>query len=443
MTTKVFVSHSAKSDEHKQILKAFVDELSGHGLAPWVDYAGIDVGDPWSEEITQELHQCQAAVVLFSERALQSEFVKYEVSCLAYRKRTQPGFGLYPVIIDETAVERVTDGFFGAIRFGDYQIGKLDEKRTTILDKLLALDPNLTTPTSAIEGQLYRWFSQIAPEVIRQVAEGLDWEVWVDVPIPDAEALHFVRRLLSESLEVQIRALNRIKHALPKAIDEIFNLIAPCWVDEEAALQLDAVRCQAPGKRCAIINGSETGFTCEQFLKRAHPIEDSGILDLSKQGELDINGVTGQGGSLLQGGGQVIGGAKPSGRGGTRDLVVQIRRALCQRLNIQPGATHQSTDDLIDKELRFFEKAGRPPVDVLKLNTLQLAQLSGLADHFKRMTFVALTGETVPNLPQDLAQRAQVIEPLLEYDDAKVRHNEQYAYSWWARRKNLLGLGGG
>ena len=118
MTTKVFVSHSAKSDEHKQLLTALVAEMTALDLDPWVDYQGIELGDPWNDKITQALHQCHAAVVLFSAQALLSPFVKYEVSCLAYRKRTQPGFGLFPVIIDDLQVEQVTDDFFGAIRFG-------------------------------------------------------------------------------------------------------------------------------------------------------------------------------------------------------------------------------------------------------------------------------------------------------------------------------------
>jgi hypothetical protein len=438
MTTKVFVSHSAKSEAHKQILNDFVSELTDRGMEPWVDYEGIDVGDPWNERITQGLHQCHAAVVLFSQRALESEFVKYEVSCLAYRKRTQPGFALYPVTIDDTAVEKVTEGFFGAIRFGDYQIGKLDDKRATIIKKLRDLNPDLITPTSAIEGQLFRWFSQIAPEVIREAAQGLGWEIWTHVDIKDAEALHFVRRLLSESLQNQIKALNKIKRALPKGIDEIFDLIAPCWVDEDAALSLDAVRYKPPGSRCAIINGSESGFTCEQFLQRAHPIEDSGILKLNRPGDED-SAFSPQG---VTEGSSVVGARIPAGRRGTKDLVVQIRRALCQRLNVQPGSATEITDTLIDKELLFFEQAGRPAVDVLRLNDPQLPLLAILADHFKRVTFVALTGQKAPNLPQALEGRAQIIEPLLEYDVSKVRHNEQYAYSWWTRRDNLLGLSG-
>ncbi len=434
MTTKVFVSHSAKSDEHKQLLAALVDELSALGLEPWVDYQGIEPGDDWNDDITQALHQCHAAVILFSAQALLSPFVKYEVSCLAYRKRTDPGFGLFPVIIDDIQVDKVTEDFFGAIRFGDYQIGRLDEKRAILLDKLQQLDPLLTEPTSAIEGQLFRWFEGVAPEVIRRAAGELEMDILPGVSIPEAERLLFVRWLLSESLSNQIKALNEIKGTLPKPIEQIFELIAPCWVDSEAAQQLAAIRKAEPGKRCAIINGSEAGFTCEQFLKRVYPFKDSDILGAPEatQGEQPAQG--------LHDTAQLLGGHSPIGRGGAQALIKQVRNAICHRLNLDPSSP-QVTEQVINEELEFLETEGRRYlIDELKLNAFQLSSIAQLADRYQRVTFVALTGqEEVPNLPAGLKDRAQIIKPLLVSGDS-VRHNETYAYKRWKRRQSLLGI---
>ena len=276
--------------------------------------------------------------------------------------------------------------------------------------------------------------------MIRDAAAGLDWEIWPGVEIPDAEALHFVRRLLSESMVNQIRALNEIKGALPKGIDEVFELIAPCWVDEEAAQHLAAVRYAEPGKRCAIINGSEAGFTCEQFLKRVHPFKDSDILKPSqtrdsKPGRPSLQGEPGDRDSI-----QLLGGHAPIGRGGARELLPKIRRALCHRLNLKSGGSDQATDILINKELKEFEEdSGRHLVDEYKFNALQLPILGQLADHYKRVTFVALIGQNVPDLPPGLQDRVRIIEPLLAYGDS-VRHNEEYAFRKWQRRQVLLGL---
>lgn len=433
MTTKVFVSHSAKSPEHQQLLAALVDELSALGLEPWVDKQGIELGDDWNDDITQALHQCHAAVILFSAQALRSPFVKYEVSCLVYRKRTDPGFGLFPVIIDDLQVEQVTEDFFGAIRFGDYQIGRLDEKRAILLDKLQQLDPLLTEPTSAIEGQLFLWFENVAPEVIRRAAGELDMDILPGVSIPEAERLLFVRWLLSESLSNQIKALNEIKGALPKPIEQIFELIAPCWVDSEAAQQLAAIRKAEPGKRCAIINGSEAGFTCEQFLKRVYPFKDSDILGTAASGQSEQT-VRGSHETT-----QLLGGHSPMGRGGARELLPQIRSMLCHRLNLDP-ASPEVTDQLINEELEFLETEGRRYlIDEHKMNALQLPAIAQLADRYQRVTFVALTGQDMPNLPAGLEGRAQIIKPLLAAGDS-VRHNETYAYKRWMRRQSLLGI---
>ena len=121
-------------------------------------------------------------------------------------------------------------------------------------------------------------------------------------------------------------------------------------------------------------------------------------------------------------------------------MLPQIRRALCQRLNLTSGDSPKLTDQLINQELQILEEdAGRHLVDERSLNALQLPMLGQLADTYRRVTFVALIGQVTPPLPPALQQRVKVIEPPLVYDDS-VWHNEAYAFARWKRRQSLLGI---
>ena len=204
-------------------------------------------------------------------------------------------------------------------------------------------------------------------------------------------------------------------------------------VEIEAAQQLAAIRKAAPGKRCAIINGSEAGFTCEQFLKRVYPFKDSDILGPpeASQGEQPAQG--------LYDTAQLLGGHSPIGRGGAQELMKQIRTAICHRLNLDPSSP-QVTEQRINEELEFLEtESRRYLIDEHKLNALQLPAIAQLADRYQRVTFIALTGQEVPKLPAGLEDRVQIIRPLLASGDS-VRHNEAYAYARWKRRQSLLGI---
>ena len=436
---KIFVSHSAKSDTHKKALEKFVQKLRDEDLDPWVDYERIKTGAAWNPEITNGLHECHGAVILFSRAALNSDFVKYEASCLAYRKRTQPAFGLFPMILDNTRVETVAKGFFGAIQFGDYQIGSYATKRDDVICDLKLLDPKIKTPTSAIEGRLLQIFSadNVTPEAIRQVAsmDELAWPTWPDVEIPDGEALHFVRCLLAAPLDRQIFALNKIKRALPPewSIDRIFDLIAPFWVDEDAAVRLKTVQDSKPGIRCAIINGSHANFTCAAYLNRAKPLEDAALLGLTdQQGNVDAQPES------------MMGGVVSAGRHAEADLVHQVRRALCQHYEVDIGNRPEpDIDKQLDEEIEFDEVSGRPPVEAIHMSENELPALVQLADKFQRVMFVAMTGKSLPQVDANVSECASVIEPELSHDSEQKRHNEEYAYKYWSRKNRLLGVSSG
>lgn len=410
VTTKVFVSHSAKNEADGRVLKRIVAKLKAENFEPWVDYERLKTGNPWHAGITQALQDCDAAVILFSKAALASDFVKYEVSVLDHRKRSQPSFGLFPVIIDRTALERFDKDFYGAIRIKDFQFGRLKEKEKEVFDRLRKLDPVLDVPSSDIEGALMQVFRNVAPEVLRRAAGELKWPTWAHVPVADAEALSFVRQLLSASLADQIKALKKIVKDLPPDRDfaYVFGRIAPWWVDERAAHELSGVQRGTPGQRCALLNGTHGDWTCGMFLQRARPSEEASLIPATI----------------------------PVGRRAASDLLAQIRSSLCARYGTSKDQQVTEIDAALNAKMDDRERLlGAFDTYVVHLDEPRLPAIKGVLDAFRHLTLVVMTGQSMPRVPAALAGKVTRIMPELVHDEEIERHSEAYAY----KIVNLLG----
>ncbi len=447
MTTQVFISHSAKSAEHEQILDRLRKDLEKAGLDPWLDRERLKAGVIWNEAISEALITCHAAIILFSKMALESDFVKYEVSNLLNRKRSQKSFGFFPVTIDGLQPDDIDKKFYGAIKLADVQIEKLADAQEDIINKLKQLDPVHSNPTNVIEGMLLGTFRGIEPVVLRNSASELGFEInaapamgWDDNSEKRAVALAFLRFLLAQSMAGQIRMLRNIEVPLSKitSMKEILAEVAPWWVDDGAAEALCGVSKKGPGERIALMNAAYGDWTCRMFLSRAHPAQKAGVVGVAPDDR--GSGQASSAAGATSASDNVMGSIVPAGRRVAPDLVIQTRRALCRHLNISETDNDAQTDKLIDSRLEQEEYLGTPSIQVVQLNPRNLPAARKIADHFKRLTVVAMTGEKLPKpLPDDLEGIATVISPELKHDDPVAPddeelafHNEEFAHRWYA-----------
>ena len=74
--TKIFISHSTKNNDFSQYL---AESLREQGFEVWVDLDSIRDGDPWLRSIEGAIRDCDAAVVVMSKVARDSEWVEREV----------------------------------------------------------------------------------------------------------------------------------------------------------------------------------------------------------------------------------------------------------------------------------------------------------------------------------------------------------------------------
>src|SRR5690606_634338 len=71
-----FISHSTRNNDFTRLL---AESLRKHGFEVWVDLDSIRDGDPWLRSIEAAIEACDAAVVVMSQAARDSEWVEREV----------------------------------------------------------------------------------------------------------------------------------------------------------------------------------------------------------------------------------------------------------------------------------------------------------------------------------------------------------------------------
>jgi hypothetical protein len=90
---KVFISHSNKDDVLAERIASYLERA---GLDVWYDKREIMPGDNWADKIAQGLRESDAMVVLLSDGALSSEFMRRDIdfalSQKPFRRRVVPVF---------------------------------------------------------------------------------------------------------------------------------------------------------------------------------------------------------------------------------------------------------------------------------------------------------------------------------------------------------------
>ena len=93
----MFISHSSKDEALATKIASYLENA---GLDVWYDKREIMPGDNWADKIAQGLRESDAMVVVLTEGALSSEFMRrdidYALSQKPFRRRVVPVFVGYP-----------------------------------------------------------------------------------------------------------------------------------------------------------------------------------------------------------------------------------------------------------------------------------------------------------------------------------------------------------
>ncbi|MBK7953598.1 MAG: toll/interleukin-1 receptor domain-containing protein [Candidatus Accumulibacter sp.] len=423
---KIFISHSSRlrDDETSepqalanwQLLQETCRDLVkdyGDTIEIVVDFQGLRPSDDWERCLNQWLAECHAAIILFSARAIgESNWVRKEATILSWRAALDPGFRLFPVLLEtgSAATQLDDDPYFRMLNLTRTQCV---QGATTAREIVDAIRQRLGDPQS-LGGSSETPYEKLVAAVARTIAA--DTEVttldalWSELcpgtaPLatgqPDRRtslARQLASHLLNRGEESLERFQTMLDHLHPRPLreraEELLKWVRPLWIDIEAAGIIPAAR--ANGKHLAL-NGELVGqseveklgsphFTLDRYLERAWPgcdrIKVIPVSDISS----------------------------------TDTMQEQIRRGYF------PGSARPS-DTRIDRQLREDTRhlivfvanpvlAGGIPDERL------LRDIQRVQNQYGTLTFVVHIGEQMPAaaLPEDLLPVVPAVDTDAEWD---------------------------
>ena len=422
---KIFISHSsrlrpgeesnAQALAHWQQLREICQELVkvyGDKIDIVVDYDGLRPGDDWERCLNQWLAECHAAIILFSARAIgESNWVRKEATILSWRAALDPGFRLFPVLLEaeSTATRLDDDPYFRMLNLTRTQCV---QGVTTAEEIVGALRQRLGEPES-LGGVSETPYETLVAAVARTIATEIELTsldaLWSELfpgvapPAtgqPDRRA-SLARQLASHLLNRGEESLERFQkmldHLHPRPLreraEELLKWVRPLWIDIEAAGLIPAARKK---NKLLALNGELVGqpeveklgtphFTLDRYLERAWPgCDQIKVIPVSDISSADT-------------------------------MQEQIRRGYL------PGS-YRLSDARIDKQLRADERhlivfvahpalAGEIPGERL------LRDIERLQNQYGKLTFVFHIGEQMPAaLPEDLLPVLPAVDPDTECD---------------------------
>jgi TIR domain len=276
-TSKLFISHSTKTDENRSILDAVCEKLEKTpGIGLLVD-KNIKPDNEWFPELYEYMWGCHGAVIFLSKAALQSEWVKAEAAVLCARKRRHADFKLLLVALDKVDPKHLDNQpFFKTIRLGDFQTLAHDGSGDSIYSALTASLKDLTRPETPFE-EMVRQIGTILKPIAENNQVDLEKAIIKLEPsfgiTQDNLAESLTRLLLrypdkifnnARSLFIALSNLLTQRQAL-----NMLEIVKGYWVHPEAAALLSKTR---NDQGAVAINGVEiSNFTGQCYARQAWP----------------------------------------------------------------------------------------------------------------------------------------------------------------------------
>ncbi|MFH8802599.1 toll/interleukin-1 receptor domain-containing protein [Streptomyces sp. NPDC017936] len=258
-----FISHSDHdgTGNARSVTRAVKERLTDQGWAVKVDMDDLRPGDLWRDRLYQYLAECRAAVVLLNRAALTSPWVRREVNMLLWRKALGSPVTLVPVLLDGVTSADIRgtdmaqilelqafrkprpDGLLVAQDTADDRLSPEDLAEEVAKRLTIAAGEPLRDDSSL----MYIWLDGIV-SCLGRVREGAALhaaarELTEDDTQPfvtaDEGRQFLARRMLGRTPSTSIyNALTNIGRLVGPDLGVLVGLLAPVWVDPEAAGQL-------------------------------------------------------------------------------------------------------------------------------------------------------------------------------------------------------------
>jgi hypothetical protein len=402
---RVFISHSAKGEPE---IMALLDDLrraleEDGRFAVLIDKDNLELGDRWRHTLNTWIGGCDIAIVLLTEKALQSTYVQYEVNVLTYRESSLPEqkCTLIPIFLSPVTAAKVRElPEFSPSQFTESQgfEGRYttDGDRAQIVGqvkrKLIGFQPL----TSSIEAQ-ERWIEalltsnkRLLDKTLKDALDKLKVDLggWIAEPRRSLALALLSCGLNTTTVRVILDLLPYI--TTKEDLESLFETVATSWIDLRSTSCLQKIALDVQ-QRLAALN-ARTDFIARKYVERA-----------IKPGRIWFAPLTG------------VHAEKP-----IEELSDEIRRSLIRTLDLDAG------DDL-QTELQTSEELGDPIFVSMAVPGITATMLRQLRDSFPGVTFLLLAGRDESDLSAVVEQKIQFLEPRLtkDFDEELFLHNYQ------------------
>lgn len=280
---KLFISHSTNglpTTDRSVLIRECLYSVLSNGWDVFLDRERIHPGDKWRTEILQNLMQAQAGIILFNEKATQSDWVTAEALILCFYTSINPRFKLIPLLLDG---KKIDDTCFK--RYEPFQLNGIqnitDDCSLEIEDFVNEIIQNLD-PAKVGSHPMNQWVTQVTGilknvdiDTLGRAAEQLGLN-----PEEKLSALHEKQRkdILSRSLAELMHYKAPLKSVEPFNIltisldlslaKSLKNFIRYKWVENEAVEILLLASRESNNKDFYTVNTKKL-TEIEIYLKRA------------------------------------------------------------------------------------------------------------------------------------------------------------------------------
>lgn len=243
---KLFISHSTsglpETDRCAIIRDRLNSVLSDDGWDVFLDKLRIKPGDQWRSEILYNLAHAQAGIILFNEKATESDWVMAEALILCFRKSRDPKFQIIPVLLDDkkpddTCLKRYEPFELNKIQaYRDKSslspeesaceiAGKFDLKKVELQETNRWMDGVINLLENVKDNVLKRAAKELESNIEANGSEGHDMLLWTVVQL-----LH--HKPISKGYKAFIELSTQLKTEEVSSLG--FYLITK-WIENEAA----------------------------------------------------------------------------------------------------------------------------------------------------------------------------------------------------------------
>jgi hypothetical protein len=279
---KVFVSHSAQdNDAAGAILDAVYDQLKAKNYDVFLDFKILKPGDEWRSELYLRLAECHAAILLLSEKALQSPWVRREIDLLLWRRALGSSVHIIPVLLDGLQRDKIRSAGFSeleSIEFARASGGDSSDAQAETIAKIMGRFATLSDGADG-DDKMADWIKRIAeylaeikdPDPLVEAARALDIPAddMANVMAPVGGRWFIAHQMLGPGLSGKLGgAIDKLAYKLSEDwLRRLIDLVKPVWVDPEAA-RLVLPPQDGPDRMMILLNASLTE-TAGQYVERA------------------------------------------------------------------------------------------------------------------------------------------------------------------------------